>query len=520
MDTMRLIVTSLLFCSCLAILFACTLALRKRSVSGASADFLALCGLCVAIYDFGYAMEINASSLTDVLFWVRFQHFGIQPMPVIWLLFSLRIMRKKNSLTPLEGVLLCVPPLVMLVCSQTLGGLNLLHPNPRLADGDFLSLFRYDRGWSMYLVTGIQSVYLAASTLLFTVGLIRGVPTPRKQAAIYWVGSLLPWASSLAYILGLTPNNLDTTPLVLSVSVVLFAVGFLRIGLLDIAPLARDVIFEGTPDGELVIDHRGRITDSNSRMRSILPGLEEAAIGVPARTALAGYSPLVDMLDREPPGEIEFQPDGRSDDKPDPRIFHVTSASLNNRSGKDLGMLMTFHDVTEMKELQLRLEYMAIHDELTGLYNRRYLNEFASREVERVKRYGGEFSVIMMDLDFFKRVNDTFGHMVGDRVLVSVAETCRKMLRKCDIIGRFGGEEILILLPETSADASRGVAEKLRAAIETQRVPYEGESIGVTASFGVADMNAERATFKDLLISADRALYRAKDSGRNRVCVW
>ena len=233
MNDIKTVAATLLLCSCGALIFVCSLALQKRSTSGAAAIFLALSGLCVVFYDFGYAMEIFAVTLHDVLFWVRFEHLGIQLIPVLWLMFTLSIMGKKKFVTLRLGLLLFLPPLVALVCSQTLGGLNLMHPNPRLADSDSLSLFAYDRGWVMYLVTAVQSLYIAASILLLTVGLIRGSPLPRKQTVIYWAGSLLPWASSLAFNFGKVPYNIDTTPLVLSLSIALLMIGFLGEGLLE-----------------------------------------------------------------------------------------------------------------------------------------------------------------------------------------------------------------------------------------------------------------------------------------------
>jgi diguanylate cyclase (GGDEF)-like protein len=343
---------------------------------------------------------------------------------------------------------------------------------------------------------------------------VRGFPVPRNQSAIYLLGTALPLASSIAYNFGFTPYNADATPLVLGLSVMLFMIGFFKVGLLDIVPLARDVIFEGQGDGVLVIDRRGRLTDSNHGMRSILPAIENTEPGTSARDTFIGHGALEELLDRDPPSSIEYEAGTPSGS----RIFHVTSALLHGASGKSLGKLLTFHDVTEMKELQRRLETMATHDELTGLYNRRYLNDFAAREIDKARTDGSDFSAIMLDLDYFKRINDTHGHAAGDLVLVAVAKACQRGLRHDDVVGRFGGEELLVLLPRTAADAAGFVAEKLRMAIEACRIPYDDRSIGVTASLGVATLGLACPTLKDLLIAADMALYKAKDSGRNRVC--
>ncbi|MCE5256138.1 MAG: diguanylate cyclase [Spirochaetaceae bacterium] len=518
MENLRLTVTVMLYVSCILTLFVVLAALRRRSTAGVSATNLILCGVCVAIYDFGYAREINVTNMVDVFFWVRFQHLGIQLLPVLWFMFALSIMRKRDALSRFVRILLWIPPVVMLILSQTLGGLNLLHPDARLAEGGTLSLFMYDRGWAMYLVTAIQSIYLVASTVLFTIGLVRGIPIPRNQLTIYWIGSLLPWASSLAYIGGITPNNMDTTPIALSLSVLFFAIGFFKVGMLDIAPLAHDKIFEGSLNGIMVIDKKHRFMDANPRMLSIVPSLTSAEPGTPATTVLADYPDLIRMLDSGRPSAIEFRPLGGAAQATDQLVFQVRSTSLKGKSGKDLGILLDFHDITEMKMLQLRLEYMAIHDELTGIYNRRYLNEAANREVERARRYGSYFSVILFDFDLFKNINDTYGHLAGDLVLKTVAETCGRILRQSDVLGRFGGEELLLLLPETTQENAMKVAEKVRSEIESLVVVYKGKEIRLTASFGVAGLKEEDADFEQLMIEADRALYRAKEGGRNRVC--
>lgn len=229
MNDIKIAFTALLISSCMALLFVCALAIQKRPASKVSAVLLALTGICAVIYNFGYAMEINGETLSNIMFWVRFQHFGIQLLPAFWLMFALHVMGKRKHVTLPIVVLMFLPPLIGLACSQTLGGLNLLHPHPRLATGEVVSLFVYDRGWPIYIVTIIQSIYIAVTFIIFTIGLILGAPLPRKQTLIYWVGSALPWVSSLAYNFGLVPYNIDPTPLVLSFCVILLLYGVLRV---------------------------------------------------------------------------------------------------------------------------------------------------------------------------------------------------------------------------------------------------------------------------------------------------
>lgn len=159
------------------------------------------------------------------------------------------------------------------------------------------------------------------------------------------------------------------------------------------------------------------------------------------------------------------------------------------------------------------LEQLAAQDKLTNLYNRRKLDESFALEVARAERYGRPLSAILLDIDHFKAVNDTYGHPVGDAVLTETADRLRAALRTSDIPGRWGGEEFLILCPETPLETAVQLAERLRQNYETRDFPVAGR---LTASFGVAAHRKGRRA-EDILLLADAALYRAKNGGRNRV---
>ncbi len=159
------------------------------------------------------------------------------------------------------------------------------------------------------------------------------------------------------------------------------------------------------------------------------------------------------------------------------------------------------------------LEQLAAQDKLTNLYNRRKLDESFALEVARAERYGRPLSAILLDIDHFKAVNDTYGHPVGDAVLTETADRLRAALRTSDIPGRWGGEEFLILCPETPLETAVQLAERLRQNYETRDFPVAGR---LTASFGVAAHRKGRRA-EDILLHADAALYRAKNGGRNRV---
>jgi diguanylate cyclase (GGDEF)-like protein len=166
---------------------------------------------------------------------------------------------------------------------------------------------------------------------------------------------------------------------------------------------------------------------------------------------------------------------------------------------------------------QLDLNLQAMRDPLTGLYNRRQLEESLHREVLRARRLGGTVGVMAIDVDHFKRVNDTLGHEVGDRALRGIAEELASCVREEDIACRAGGEEFIIILPGTGKTALRTRAEAVRRAIERAQIPAGDGTLKLTVSIGLASFPSYGDTGQALLRAADVALYKAKAAGRNRV---
>ena len=172
----------------------------------------------------------------------------------------------------------------------------------------------------------------------------------------------------------------------------------------------------------------------------------------------------------------------------------------------------------ELREANARLSDLVRTDGLTGVLNRRCFDELLTTEAIRAGRYKTPFSIILTDIDHFKAVNDTYGHPAGDAVLRNVSRVLAALVRKVDSVARFGGEEFVLLLPETGRDGARILAERLRSHVEALSHPFEGQTLSVTASFGVSTYEAgTNATAEELIKSADEALYRAKNRGRNRV---
>jgi diguanylate cyclase (GGDEF)-like protein len=206
--------------------------------------------------------------------------------------------------------------------------------------------------------------------------------------------------------------------------------------------------------------------------------------------------------------------------------FNQMAESIQQRQREmsDLadGLERTVNERTAALQEQTKiLEEMAVTDPLTQAYNRRQFFKLAKIEMERALQNHLPLSVIVMDADHYKRVNDTFGHQIGDLVLVKLVEICKGIIRKTDVFARYGGEEFVILMPETDSETASQVAERIREKIDLTNLPVNGHNVHFTISLGISTLDPTHVmNFDSLLTQADRALYRSKRTGRNRVTTW
>jgi diguanylate cyclase (GGDEF)-like protein/PAS domain S-box-containing protein len=194
---------------------------------------------------------------------------------------------------------------------------------------------------------------------------------------------------------------------------------------------------------------------------------------------------------------------------------------------KDGYTFMYSTDITKLKSTENSLrdalrfvKKLAETDSLTGISNRRHFIESAKVEFERSKRYGHPLSILALDIDHFKSVNDTYGHLAGDKVLEAICQSCLAVLRNSDIFGRLGGEEFSILLPEADEKGAIETARKILKSVDELNVRYEGQVITFTTSIGISKMEDNCQDLEMFMKQSDKALYQAKHNGRNRFEVW
>lgn len=270
-----------------------------------------------------------------------------------------------------------------------------------------------------------------------------------------------------------------------------------------------ETIIMGSNEGMIVTNAAGKIVLVNQAA--------EVLLGKSSQQIVDGG--LVNLLDE--PDRMRRQLDSINQQAPEIVLFNerflaVYATSTHDQKGKVTGHAVLIRDMTEEKTLEKMLLQLSNADALTGLFNRRYLDECLAREFERAKAGNRPLSVLMFDVDHFKKFNDTYGHDQGDRVLKAFADTAMECVRNLDIACRYGGEEFMVIATETDQQGGFVLAERIRQAIAAMKV----DGLSVTTSIGVAGIHECRAeTPTQLAEFADAALYRAKEAGRNKTMV-
>lgn len=279
-----------------------------------------------------------------------------------------------------------------------------------------------------------------------------------------------------------------------------------------------------TAFGIYLIDRDGRIRSWNQGAANITGLREVDVVGQP----FAAVFPEAAVRAGAPQKALEFVRTNRHSRDQQLRrsrvgefVAQCTLDAVRSESGELLGFVEVFMDISEQKQREERLHQRATRDSLTGAFNRGHFTETAAQEMERARRFSEPLSVAILDIDHFKKINDTYGHEVGDKAIIALVRICTDSIRKIDVLGRIGGEEFALLMPRANKEPAVEQLQRLRRRIAEQRVVIGGgREISFTASIGVASLRSTTRDLAELMRNADTALYRAKREGRNRVEAW
>lgn len=504
--------------------FLCSYVLLRRRDTPAAAPFAWLM-LANMIYAIAYTLEITNGSLAETVSWLKVEYVGVTMVPVGWYFFSRAFVDPGKRVTPPKFLAVALVPLVTIGLMWTNESHGLIYTSLSLPDPGPLSILKAGRG-AWYWV---NTVYLYGLMMFGTISLLAQVSRSSgriwNQIVLIVVAAILPWIGHALMILGVSPLRLDLSPFLIAISGMLLAWAVFSFGLFDLVPIARRRAVDAMRDALVVIDIKGRIVDANKAAVELAPRLALAGGSAEAFFAELGFSYSGE------PGTCSFS---RGSEESARHYKAECREICDDQRGKAeapkrvRGRLVILSDVTTEVELVARLERLVSTDQLTGVDNRRRFFEHAERELGLAARGGRPISFAMADLDKFKLVNDTYGHAAGDAALVHFCATCREGLRSTDLFCRYGGEEFVIILPDTEPARAVEVIERLRQRIADRPLQLEGQAVPITVSFGIAGYEAaqgaggpgpaERGLDLDgFLKRIDQAMYRAKQAGRNRV---
>ncbi len=467
------------------------------------------------IWSAGYALEIISVELSAKIYWANLQFLGIGAAPLFVLMMTLGLTGRK--LLPTRTlVVLGLIPLITNILAWTDPWHHLFRGQPSIDNSGPIALLSADYGmWVRGVFNPYQYLMYGATLLILLQALIEAPRLYRIQYTLLFLAIALPLAASVVYVLGVPPfANLNPTAPVFSLAGIVFAIAMFRHRILDVIPIARDAVIEHLDYGVIMLDHRDRLLDFNPAAQRIVPILQESAIGQPILQALLDAQDNVaqQIASGKPETDLTM---AQGEAK---RYYQSRLSLVRDQQGQVLGKTILLIDITQQLALLARMREVAATDELTGIANRRHFLAMGNLEIGRAQRYGHAVSVAFLDLDLFKKVNDVYGHTVGDKVLCHVARLCQSNVRTIDIFARYGGEEFVLLFPETPPHAAVHAAERLRTTIANTPLRLDDAEIHVTVSLGIAGTERlGKMGLADLVDLADQALAQAKASGRNRV---
>lgn len=507
---LRAIIITLLFFAGIISLFLSLYTFKLRS-SPLTRSFCLLTA-AVAVYAFGYGFELTSATLSDMLFWSKIQYVGISTLPAMVLVMAICYTGQKKWQTARQLMIIFTIPLITLVSRGSNEFHHLFYKTATINSAAPFPMLTFDIGPFYLLHVFYANITLIITTLLFLKFVTRAAPFYRNQAIVMLVATLVQWIGLIVYLFVDIPWNLDINPLLFAVSAPIYAFGIFRFSLLGLVPVARDTVFEGLKDGIIVLDPDNRLVDFNPICQKIFPDISKSHIGSDIRTILGNGYKMDGLL-----SNASLQEDISVTGENGICYFHSTVSPLLNKKKIAMGTIITFTDITVKKNLMIKLEKMASLDELTNIYNRRYLISLSDIEIAKAKRRNRWISILLIDLDHFKTVNDNFGHLFGDTVLRAFTRIVKEDIRNIDIFGRYGGEEFVIIMPETDPGTAISIAERVRQNVCKNPLIIHDRQISLTVSIGVFGTRKNPGlSFDKLLDFADKALYKAKNMGRNK----
>ena len=531
-DLSLVYVDVLLFAGLLSTLLAIFVWRRQNTPGSLS---LALTIFAVMVWTFFGAIEGSASNMATKIFWSKVQYIGIVNVTPFFLLFVLTYTGRLKQPAKSKIWLMWLIPVFVLISVWTNEWHHLVWTGFSPIDSSS-KVMTYHHGPIFWLTMGYSFLVVFIIFIILLNEFRKTTHTKyRWQIAMIMLADFSPVIGSLVYLTGVNPiPGLDWTPVGGFMAILLLTISVFSFGFMDLLPVAREILLEQMEIGMLVSDTKHRIVDLNPAMIKLFEP-KELAIGMPVEKFFKSIGIEQDIFPNlNQPFIIELDEIGK-----DVKYIEFKLTQLF-RDKIILGWLGSFRDISEQKRssmeiqsinsdlnakltqieiLKKELEEQTIRDPLTNVYNRRFFDETFEKEIARSKRRGKPLCITMIDIDHFKRVNDQYGHAVGDQVLKNFGALLLSKTRKGDVVCRYGGEEFIILLTDADHVQTLNRLNEIREDFRNMCLQDATLKMDVTISLGVACFPHHGNDSRDLILKADKALYAAKENGRNQVAI-
>ncbi len=481
------------------------LAIRTKVPGKKQIGFLFLASF---IYTLGYALELGSNTEASKLLFNHMQYFGIELIAPLWFMISIQYNNRNQKWKAIKILPVFIVPLITVIMNFTFRQNGLHYASYQLIEMGCYNVIQFKKGYWYYIGSAYKNIIelMTIATYYFTFKKTIGVE--KKQSMLLLVLSTIGLVVTMSCYINPYTDYIDSGAFIISISTILLLVVLVKYELLDLMPIAYYNVFEFSDNPILILSGSLRYVKSNAIAQTVFGDILKDKINMHLSDIFNEGSCFVESLRKNKEYIISKSVNGE-------HVYYsaklVELDTKNTKWTKDFGYLLMFTNETTHINTVHNLESEASMDVLTGLLNRRYFYKHAEQLINKAKDDVKYTAVVMLDVDRFKNINDRYGHQIGDYILRDISADIRSHLRDCDLSGRYGGEEFIILLSNT---------ERICASIREKQFAYCDYVIKVTISAGVSMYEPLINTTLDECIKiADGALYKAKEDGRDRVHV-
>jgi len=501
---------------------------RRKLIGG---GYLFYFAVFLSLWTLAGVFEATSTSVQGKIFFAQIEYIGVTPVvPLVYLFVKSYL--STRQLKTREVIPVFIVPLITVVLAWT----NAYH---KLIWSSFepgskaLNILVFNRGPFYYVHVAYIYLLVAISIIMLIRAYISNQRIFCQQITAILVGFVFPLLTATLYLFGIVPvPGMDISAMGFAFAGLVIAFAVYRLKFLDLLPIARQTLIDNMLDGVIVVDKEKRLVDINPAAQKFMRLNGREVIGYPALNHLPqAFSGLLESDTNFPVSYEMLAKDQKT-------YLNIYPIQLKLKNNKPTGTLIILQDITRRKTAEIKLQEsniqlqkeiqqieilqeslraQAVRDPLTDLFNRRYLEETLEREISRAQRTGNSVSVMMIDFDNFKEVNDQFTHLIGDQALLAFANILKKTSRREDIVCRYGGDEFLLILPDLAAEDAYARAEAWRKSVSDLLFETPRGKMNVTVSIGLASFPLDGTTATDLITTADQAMYSAKENGKNIV---